>query len=184
MQLSLQEAAERLGKSVRQVRYMIQNGHLRAVKSGGRWSIDAADLPLSPPQRAAVERREHALRDAVERGLGLDSPPAQRYSVLDLKAFQIALPIYRDCAGLLGDAHPAATALRDTLTLLAQGCHRFSREDKSVSYRAARDAASLAVCELVLSGSDQAQPLIRAIEQELMAAFSGLLRRLERRARR
>jgi len=48
MQLSLEQAAERLGKSVRQVRYLIQTGALRANKTGGRWLIDAADLPLRP----------------------------------------------------------------------------------------------------------------------------------------
>ena len=76
------------------MRYLIQTGALRANKTGGRWLIDAADLPLSEPQRAAVGRRERAL------------------------------------------------------------------------------------CELVLTGRDEAEPLIRGIEQDLMAAFPGLLRRL------
>jgi excisionase family DNA binding protein len=53
MHLTLEEAAQRLGKTVRQVRYLIQTGALRADKSSGRWRIDAADLPLSEPQRAA-----------------------------------------------------------------------------------------------------------------------------------
>ena len=184
MQLSLQQAAERLGKSIRQVRYLIQSGELRAGKTGGRWMIDAADLPLSEPQRAAVGRREHALRDAVERGLGLDEKPPERYSVRDLKAFQIALPLYRQGTELLGGNHAAVAALREALTLLTQGCHRFGHDDKAAAYRAARDAASLAVCELVLTGRDEAEPLIRNIEQDLMAALSGLLRRLDRRARR
>jgi excisionase family DNA binding protein len=55
MWLSLQQAAERLGKSVRQIRYLIQTGALPATKSGGRWRIAAGDLPLSAPQKAAVE---------------------------------------------------------------------------------------------------------------------------------
>jgi excisionase family DNA binding protein len=184
MHLTLEEAAQRLGKTVRQVRYLIQTGALRADKSSGRWRIDAADLPLSEPQRAAVGRREHALRDAVERGLGLDGPPPDRYSVRDLKAFQIALPLYRQGVELLGADHAAVAALRLALVQLAQGCHRFDHEDKANAYRAGRDAASLAVCELVLTGRGEAEPLIRSIEQDLMAAFSGLLRRLERRARR
>jgi excisionase family DNA binding protein len=45
---AIEQAAERLGKSVRQVRYLIQTGALRANKTGGRWLIDAADLPLRP----------------------------------------------------------------------------------------------------------------------------------------
>ncbi len=69
MQLSLEQAAERLGKSVRQWRYLIHTHALRANKAGGRWLIDAADLPLSEPQRAAVDRRERALREAVKHSL-------------------------------------------------------------------------------------------------------------------
>jgi hypothetical protein len=46
MQLILEQAAERLGKSVRQVRYLIQ--------TGGRWLIEAAVLPLSAPQGAGA----------------------------------------------------------------------------------------------------------------------------------
>ena len=34
MQLTLEQAAERLGKSVRQVRYLIQSGVLPAAKTG------------------------------------------------------------------------------------------------------------------------------------------------------
>ncbi len=184
MQLSIEQAAERLGKSVRQVRYLIQSGVLHATKIGGRWLIAAADLPLSEPQRAAVGRRERALRDAVEQGLGLAEPTPPRYSVRDLKAFQIALPLYRQGTELLGSDHAAVAALRSALVLLAQGCHRFDHEDKATAYRTGRDAASLAVCELVLTDRGEAEPLIKAIEQDLMAAFSGLLRRLDRRTRR
>ncbi len=142
MQLTLQQAAERLGKSVRQVRYLIQKGWLRANKSGGRWLIEAADLPLSEPQRAAVGRRERALRSAVERGLGLEDSASERYSVRDLKAFQIALPLYQQGSELFGANHVAVGALHRVLVLLAQGCHRFNRDDKAASYRSARDAAS------------------------------------------
>jgi excisionase family DNA binding protein len=185
MQLTLEQAAERLGKSVRQVRYLIQSGVLPATKTGGRWLIAASDLPLSEAQRAAVGRRERALREAVEQGLGLEEPaPATRYSVRDLKAFQIALPLYRQGSDLLGSDHAAVAALREQHQGAAQGCHRFDHADKATAYRAGRDAASLAVCELVLTGRDEAEPLIKAIEQDLMAAFSGLLRRLDRRTRR
>ncbi len=37
MQLSIAEAAARLGKSVRQIRYMIDAGRLTARKVGGRF---------------------------------------------------------------------------------------------------------------------------------------------------
>lgn len=184
MQLTLEQAAERLGKSVRQVRYLIKTGGLRAVKAGPRWLIDAADLPLSDGQRAAVARRDRALHAAVDRGLGLEEPTRPRYSVRDLKAFQILMPLYHQTRDLLGAEHPAAAALRTVLLQLTQGCHRFSVEEKTAAYRAGRDAASLAVYELLLTERGEAEPVIVAIEQDLMAAFSGLLRRLDRKPRR
>ena len=182
MQLTIDEAAARLGKSARQIRYLIQNDGLPAKKIAGRWLIEADDLPLSEPQREAVGRQERALRGAVERGLGLDEERPRRYSVRDLKAFQLAQPLHQRSVDLLGPEHAATRALRRSLLLLAQGCHRFKHEDKAMSYRAGRDAASRAVCELVLSNQGEAEPIIHAIEQDLMAAFSGLLRRLERRS--
>jgi len=69
MYLSLQQAADRLGKSARQVRYLIQTGRLKADKVGGRWMVSAQELPLSDGQRAAIDRRERQLHAAVEEGL-------------------------------------------------------------------------------------------------------------------
>jgi hypothetical protein len=190
MLLSLQDAADRLGKTRRQLRYMIQTQRIQAVKTAGRWMIEADDLPLSGPQRQAVDRRERQLQAAVERGLGLDEGSRRRrWSVRDLKAVQVALPLYRHCAAGLGTDHPASTALGECLQALTRGCHRFERADKAAAYRAARDAASSAVFHLLLADTDPgiepAAPdhpaaLITAIEQDLMAALAGLLRRLER----
>ncbi len=181
MRLSLQETAERLGKTTRQVRYLIQTGRLQAEKIGGRWTLDSASLELSPGQQQAVERQERQLRSAVEQGLGLDGERPRRWSVRDIKAFQVALPLYRHCEQTHGAEHPATRALAEVMQELARGCHRFERSDKAAAYRAARDAASLALFHLLLLPGDAAAPQIDAIEQDLMAALAGLLRRLERR---
>ncbi len=181
MNLTLDEAAARLGKSPRQVRYMINAGRLQATKFGGRWMIDSGDLDLSEAQQQAVERKERQLRGAVEEGLGLPEKAKRRYSVRDLKAFQIGQPLHAQAAQALGADHPATGALRRVLEHLARGCHRFDRSEKAAAYRDARDAASAAVCELLLADSEAAEPLVTAIEQELMAALAGLLRRLDRR---
>jgi hypothetical protein len=37
MKMSLNEAAAHLGKSVRQIRYMVSTGRLPATKHAGRW---------------------------------------------------------------------------------------------------------------------------------------------------
>ncbi len=67
--LSLRQTAERLGKSVRQVRYMIEHGQLTARKNGGRWVVEASDLPLSDGQKQARTRRDEHLKQALEEAL-------------------------------------------------------------------------------------------------------------------
>ena len=47
MQLTLDQAATRLGKTARQIRYLIQSERLSAKKVGGRWVIESKDFPLS-----------------------------------------------------------------------------------------------------------------------------------------
>ncbi len=184
MILTLQQAAAQLGKSERQVRYMIRQGTLRARKVQGKYRIDSDDLPRSDPKKAADARKTRQLRSLVEEALEVPEELPRRYSVLDLKAFQIGLPLYRRASAELGAEHAAAVELRRTLALLAQGCHRYERADKAQAYREARDAASLAACELVLAETAPATELLNDIEQDLMACLAGLVRRAERRGRR
>ncbi len=184
MKLTLEQAATRLGKSKRQVLYLIRNGSLQAEKLAGHWFIDSEHLPLEPEQQRSVERKQRQLRAAIEEALVIEPETEQkRYSVLDLKAFQIALPLYRQACQALTEEHPASRGLKRVLELLSQGCHRFDRQEKAETYRAARDQASLAVCELVLTDSEAATQLQRSIEQDLMAALAGLLRRMDSQRR-
>lgn len=164
------------------IRYLIQSETLSARKVGGRWVINSDDLPLSDGQQQAVARKEQQLRHAVEDGLGLPDSATRspRYSVRDLKAFQIALPIYQQAMQQLGTEHSATHHLHQVLQQLSIGCHRFEQRQKSEAYRQARDTASLAVCELILCGNDETHTLSQTLEQELMAALAGLLRRLDK----
>lgn len=109
MDLTLQDAANRLGKSLRQLRSMVKEGRLKTRKVGGRWFIVADDLPQSAPQQQAAERHDRQLRTAVEDALGLDSKagPAKRYSVRDLKAFQIGLALHRRAHTGVSPTHAA-----------------------------------------------------------------------------
>lgn len=183
MQLTLEEAATKLGKSVRQVRYLVKEGRLSAKKVAGRWFVELADAPKTPGQTVVQQRKQDRLRAVVEDALELKPSDAQRYSVMDLKAFQLGLPLYRQACELLGEQHRAALALRQALEHLARGCHRYDKDEKIAAYRTARDEASLAVCELLIAG-DAASSLVMPIEQELMAALAGLLRRLDRIGKR
>lgn len=184
MQLSIEEAATRLGKSCRQIRYLIQEHRLPAKKVAGRWVIELAELPLEPEHQKAQQRKQERLRSAVEAALELPPSPAggRRYSLGDLKAFQLGRPLYQDAHDRLGADHAATQALRRALEHLARGCHRFEGSEKAAEYSAARDEASLAVCALLIAPPAQTEALVLGIEQELMAALAGLLRRLDRAA--
>ena len=178
MILSLSEAADRLGKTQRQIRYLIQQGRLPARKDGGRWAIDSADLPQSEAHGEAVARQAAGLRDAVDRALG---PRAMvRHSLRDLKAVGAAVPLYRQATELLGSDSIVATELRTCLDQLAIGYHRWGPSEKRDAYRAARDSAARAGAALLLADEPGATELLDAIEQGLMPAIAGLLRRTER----
>ncbi len=183
MQLTLEEAATKLGKSVRQIRYLVKEGRLSAKKVAGRWFVELEDAPKTHSQRGVEQRKQERLRAVVDDALELKPSDTQRYSVMDLKAFQLGLPLYRQADELLGEQHRATQALRQALEHLARGCHRYDKDEKAAAYRTARDSASLAVCELLITGG-VASSLVRSIEQELMAALAGLLRRLDRIGKR
>lgn len=182
MELTLKQAAAQLGKSVRQVRYMIQTGALPAKKSPSGWLVDSAALPASPMQSEAAARKQKALRAAVDDVLSApDMPGARRYSLRNLRAVQVALPIRSACEAAFGPSHTAAEALYQTIEHLIRGCHRFARGDKADAYRLARDEASRSACSLVIEGSEPALKLLDQVEQDLLPAIAGLLRRQERR---
>jgi excisionase family DNA binding protein len=182
MQLSLQEAVQILGKTRRQVLYMIEQGRLPARKIGGRWVVERADLQVDEAVQQRSSQKQARLKAVIEDAL----TPGQerRYTLRDLKAVQVATPIYRDLAARGNGWEKAAAHMRTCLDQLAVGCHRYDRQEKTVAYRAARDAASLAAMELLLhTAANSPDALLDAIEQELMPAFAGLLRRSERRGR-
>jgi len=141
MDLTLDQAAALLGKTARQVRYMIQQGRLPARKSGKRWLIADADLPRSAGQVAAASRREGALDAAVDDALAATPHLRRRFSICDLRAFKIGRPLYASACERLGAEHPASRALRLALEQLGRGCHRFIHADKAAAYRDAREAA-------------------------------------------
>lgn len=178
MSLSIKEAAEILGKTRRQVAYMIEQGELPAKKSGGRWVIERADLNVDEQRQQRESRKQAQFKAVIEEAV---IPGKQRYTLRDLKAVQLAMPIYRQLVERGAGGEKAALHIRECLEQLAVGCHRYDRQEKILAYRAARDAASLAAIELLLGQSaDASEPLLDAIEQELMPAMVGLLRRSER----
>lgn len=187
MELSLAEAARLLGKSERQVRYLIKSGAFPAQKVDGRWRIQRQDLPLSEGQQRAAERKaERAVEVALEvlrPGAGSAEGGPRRYSVVELRAYREGAPLYRDLVGTAGADHPAAQFLREALMLLACGCHEYQGREKAGFYSRAREQASRAVMALLLDGAEACRELVARFESGMLPALGGLIRQAEQRGR-
>ena len=193
MKLSISEAATVLGKSQRQVRYLISQKRLKAAKVGGRWRIESADLPLTETQREALTERLKKARLAFEKGLepaakALKGDKQRRqFSVRDLGAFQRGEEIYRQAIQSLGPDEPGCGHLLQALTLLTRGCHTFHPAEKASRFLEAREAAATAVAALLLASDpddELRRDIAERIEQELIPKLTGLIAMHEKRSRR
>ncbi len=205
MKLSIAETATVLGKSERQIRYLIKTGSLRASKEGKRWRIDSADLPISDAERQALVERSQVARTAFEKGLEpvvkaalsapSDAPAAdasaaeetkRSYSVTDLRAFQAGEAIYREVRRDLGPEEPAARHLFEALSLLSRGCHCYHPKEKAGRFTEAREQAATAVVALLLyedEASTERRGFAQRIEQEMIPKVAGLVASYEKRSR-
>ncbi len=107
MKLSLTEAATALGKTRRQLVYLIEQDRIPAEKVGARWYIESSALELDPATQQRVQAKQSHLKEAIEDAL-IPAKKQKRYSVQDLKAFQIAHPLYQDLRTHPGEAHSAS----------------------------------------------------------------------------
>lgn len=186
MDLSLAEAARLLGKSERQLRYLVKTGKVPAQKVAGRWRLVREELPLSEGQERAERIKSQRAARIAQEVLQPDAhgPAVQRrFSVRELAAYREGAPLYRSLAAELGAEHPAAVCLREALMLLACGCHEFHARGKAAYYGRAREQVSRAVMGLLLEDEEARGGLAEHIEQSVLPALGGLIRRAERRGR-
>jgi hypothetical protein len=185
MTLSLSDVARLLGKSERQVRYMVKTGRLAGRKEGAHWVFDRDALPLSQGQtRAQDQKAARALAIAQDvLGPAAARPDgAERMSLRQLTAMSEGLRLHATVREALGIAHPAAMHLRESLAMLGLGFHAFHGREKATHFGVAREQASRAVVELLIHGGE-ADALALAIEASFIPAIGGLVRRAERRGR-
>jgi len=173
MKLTLAQTATVLGKSERQVRYMIRHGTLRAEKTEGKWSIDEDALPRSPTQRQADQMRAATAQQALDTALA----PARGkvYSVTDLAAFQAGVAVHAE----LDERH--APMLLAALVELTRGCHAYEPTEKAAHFAEARRLAATVVTHLLVHGE---AALAGRLEREMIPRLSGLIASFEKRARR
>jgi len=205
LDLTLSETAIVLGKTPRQVRYLIKTGTLTAKKKNGCWVIDNTDLPLAPAERQAMARRAEVAQQAMaEATAPLQKAATQEpaslvkgrvegdkekktYSVTDLKTFTLGAQIHREIESHLGREDPARLCLFDALKMLCRGCHAFQPPQKEARFTEAREAAADAVAFLLLEGDGndrQRMVLAERIETELIPKLAALAASQEKRTRK
>ena len=114
MHLSIQQAATLLGKTRRQVIYLIEQQRLAARKEGGRWVIEKDDLALDTHAEQRATHNRARLQETIEEAL-LKPRDKVRYSLASLKAVQITLPMYRQVCELGATYQDVAGKLRECL---------------------------------------------------------------------
>lgn len=173
---SIEEVAGLLGRSVRQVRYMLQTGQLKGQKSGRRWLVRKEDLPNELPQEKADQLA------AVETSATRADQKYHRYSVRDLKAFEAGLPLYQIAADAFGTEHPITQRIHEALQQLSLGCHVFHPEEKATHYTKARAQIALTVADLLVFNKED--KLAERLEDELLPKIGGLIRVAEQQEHR
>jgi len=185
MELSLTEAARLLGKSERQMRYLIQEARIPGRKVHGHWVIRREDLPLSEGQvQAARQKTERAARLAEEILRPEEEGSPKSHSIRQLRAYQVGAPLYRDLVEKTGADHPATGLMREALMLLACGYHEFESHGKAEHYGRARQQASRAVMALLIEDEESHRGLVERLETSFLPALGGLIHQAERRGRR
>lgn len=178
MDHTLKEAATLTGKSVRQLRYLLKQGHLKARKVGGQWVISDADLPRSEAQEYARRRRQERAMQIAEEVL---QPPQKTYSVTDLRAFETARSLFGETTALFSESHQVPTLLRDAMLELCCGCHAYHHRQKASHFKQAREHLCHATVYLFLDAKGES--LGHRLEQDLLSAVAGLIRRVEGKRR-
>lgn len=182
MQLSVAEAATVLGKTPRQIRYLIRQGHLQAKRQGKSWQIDSDSLPLGDAARQALAERLDTARKTVDaalapvaKALGAPAEAAERYSVRKLLAFETGCRLYQELVSGSLRAEPAQQALFEGLVQLTQGCHAFRAEEKAGHFREARRQVATATAHLYLCDDEHGADIAARLEQELIPKIGGLV---------
>ena len=201
---TLAEAAKLVGRSERRVWSWLQEGKIKAEKSGKSWLIDAESLlafgralglklkgdngsSLPPPPLPVTESRPKPGRKQTGhftfRELG--AYEALRAPTVEALRFQADLPP--------GPAKPVADrssqALLEALEHLTIGYHAYHLQEKITHYRLARAAACAGASGLLIAGDLAEEPrkavgLAERLEGDPLNALSGLIRAMERKNRR
>ena len=121
---------------------MIVQGRLPGKKVGGRWVVNRAGLQVDAEMQQRKSQKQARFKAVVEDAL---TPGRERlYTLRDLKAVQLAVPIYNQLAARGPAWEKVTTYMRECLDQLALACYRYDRQEKTAIARHATPPVWLA----------------------------------------
>lgn len=194
MTITISEAATLLGKSKRQIRYMIQQGKLKAEKAGKEWLINREHLPLSEAQLKSLERKAQQVRSVIDDAIGKpadgivrDAREARKkYALATQSCFKLTKQAYGLAKQLFGGEHQNTQKLHTVIELVTKGWFSFIPAARLRFLRYAREL----ICEvltdtlLIENPSNEHTAFAELLEFDIIVSLSGLIRSSEKRNKR
>lgn len=208
---TVDEAAIELGVTARSVLNYIKTKEIEALKVGKSWFINKASLDafkqkhgfsskneLSPElsEKDVVSENFPKDTEISEKAQKLKGPKREKraiYPVHSLRLFQIAHETLNelDVKSLLPqdrpDLHKKFLTLKmEALEFLGAGFYAFGSRNKAILYSRSREKVGgmLSLAYFYQNEKNKNAPKILKIEEELMPAFSSLIRKIEKKNER
>jgi excisionase family DNA binding protein len=183
--ISVVDAAEKLGVSSRSVLNYIKDKEISAVKVGKSWYINKASLDSFIKRYkfdvSEIKSPINKYKDDIEK----------KYSVKELRLFkkikELAPPncfnelsLNEDVRIKINDLHLSA------IELIGAGYYSFGAANKMHLYEKSREkmAGIIAILYGVKTQEDKIQILLNSIEEELLPVYSSLIKRMDKKIER
>lgn len=194
MELRIEEAAKLLGKSARQIRYMIETKRLPARREGKTWKIRKEDLPLTEGQERAKERKEEKVKNIAEEILGKQSKSLgqdiiekrMHYALKNQSSFTLSQEAYQRAKLIFGDTHYISKVLKRGLLYITLAWYEYASAQRIIWLQQARLRMCKALTELLTipERTPEMNALSELIEIHIIAGINGLARHAERNKKR
>lgn len=204
-QLSVEEAAYALGVTPRSVINYIRSRDIEANKVGKSWHISKPSLdafkqrfgfveghvPVLPPDLPTEPKPTESTHTASEAKKEGEREKREIYPVHGLKLFQIAKEtlLRIDASSLFPENRPDLlkkfmTLKTEALENLGAGFYSFGNRSKAILYNRSREKIGGMLSLVYFYQVKDAKPSkeILKIEEELMPAYSSLIRRMEKKS--
>ena len=183
--ISVVDAAEKLGVSPRSVLNYIKDKEISAVKVGKSWYINKASLD------SFIKRYKFDVSETKSPINKYKDDIEKKYSVKELRLFkkikELVPPNYFNELSLNEDVRIKINDLHlSAIELIGAGYYSFGAANKMHIYEKSREkiAGIIAILYGVKTQEDKIQSLLNTIEEELLPVYSSLIKRMDKKIER